>query len=33
MFWKLSEKLLAEGKIKPHPVALRKGGLAGIPGG
>ncbi|KAJ4348856.1 uncharacterized protein N0V89_010235 [Didymosphaeria variabile] len=33
MFWKVSHKLLAEGKIKPHPVALRKGGLAGIPGG
>jgi NADPH:quinone reductase-like Zn-dependent oxidoreductase len=33
MFWKLSQKLLAEGKVKPHPVALRKGGLAGIPGG
>jgi NADPH:quinone reductase-like Zn-dependent oxidoreductase len=33
MFWKLSQKLLADGKIKPHPVALRKGGLAGIPGG
>lgn len=33
MFWKLSQKLLADGKIKPHPVALRKGGLAGIPAG
>jgi hypothetical protein len=33
MFWKLSQKLLAEGKVKPHPVALRQGGLAGIPGG
>jgi NADPH:quinone reductase-like Zn-dependent oxidoreductase len=33
MFWKLSQKLLAEGKVKPHPVVLRKGGLAGIPGG
>jgi len=33
MFWKLSQKLLADGKVKPHPVALRKGGLAGIPGG
>ncbi|KAL5372953.1 hypothetical protein PMIN02_012516 [Paraphaeosphaeria minitans] len=33
MFWKLSQKLLAEGKVKPHPVALRKGGLAGIAGG
>lgn len=33
MFWELSQKLLTEGKVKPHPVALRKGGLAGIPGG
>ncbi|KAJ4337891.1 hypothetical protein N0V95_008205 [Ascochyta clinopodiicola] len=33
MFWELSHKLLAEGKVKPHPVALRKGGLAGIPEG
>lgn len=27
----LSEKLLAQGKIKPHPVELRNGGLDGIP--
>jgi NADPH:quinone reductase-like Zn-dependent oxidoreductase len=33
MFWELSQALLAEGKVKPHPVAMRKGGLAGIPGG
>jgi NADPH:quinone reductase-like Zn-dependent oxidoreductase len=33
MFWKLSNELLAAGKIKPHPVALRKGGLGGIPDG
>lgn len=30
MFWKLSNKLLASGQIKPHPVALRKGGLRGV---
>ncbi|KAF1974046.1 GroES-like protein [Bimuria novae-zelandiae CBS 107.79] len=33
MFWKLSQKLLGEGKIKTHPVALRTGGLGGIPNG
>jgi hypothetical protein len=33
MFWKLSNTLLASGQIKPHPVALRKGGLGGIPDG
>jgi NADPH:quinone reductase-like Zn-dependent oxidoreductase len=33
MFWELSGKLLAEGKIKAHPVALRSGGLGGIPDG
>ncbi len=33
MFWKLSNELLAAGKIKPHPVAQRNGGLAGIPNG
>lgn len=32
-FWELSQKLLADGKIKPHPVALRKGGLAAVPDG
>ncbi|KAF2870196.1 oxidoreductase-like protein [Massariosphaeria phaeospora] len=32
-FWKLSNELLAAGKIKPHPVALRSGGLSGIPDG
>lgn len=32
-FWKLSEELLAQGKLVPHPVALREGGLAGIPSG
>ena len=33
MFWKLSQQLLASGQIKPHPVALRSGGLNGIPNG
>jgi hypothetical protein len=33
MFWKLFNELLAAGKIKSHPVALQKGGLAGIPEG
>lgn len=33
MFWSLSGKLLAEGKIKPHPVALGAGGLQGVPAG
>jgi hypothetical protein len=31
MFWKLNTQLLAEGKIKPHPVTKGTGGLAGIP--
>lgn len=33
MFWELTQKLLAEGKIKAHPVSLRPLGLAGIPAG
>ena len=33
MFWKLSQKLLEEGKIRPHPVAMGKGGLSGVPDG
>ncbi|CAG8955808.1 hypothetical protein HYFRA_00011677 [Hymenoscyphus fraxineus] len=33
MFWELTQKLLAEGKITPHPVSLRPLGLAGIPDG
>lgn len=33
MFWKLSNELLSAGKLKPHPVALREGGLHGIPNG
>lgn len=30
MFWKLSEKLFAEGKIKVHPTDVRKGGLPAV---
>jgi NADPH:quinone reductase-like Zn-dependent oxidoreductase len=30
MFWKLSHPLLVEGKIKPHPVEIRSGGLEGM---
>ena len=33
MFWELNARLLAEGKIKTHPVTLRNGGFAGIPAG
>ncbi|KAI9742876.1 MAG: hypothetical protein M1818_003605 [Claussenomyces sp. TS43310] len=33
MFWKLNAKLLAEGKIKPHPVSVQAGGLQGVPAG
>lgn len=33
MFWRLSGQLLAQGKIKTHPVSLRAGGLRGIPSG
>jgi hypothetical protein len=33
MFWELNGKLLAEGKIKPHPAIVRERGLAGIPDG
>jgi len=32
-FWKLSNELLASGQVKPHPIALRSGGLGGIPAG
>jgi hypothetical protein len=32
-FWKLSNELLAQGRVKTHPIALREGGLAGIPDG
>jgi hypothetical protein len=33
MFWKLNAELIEEGKILPHPVTLRSGGLHGIPAG
>ncbi|MCJ1381235.1 hypothetical protein MMC17_004344 [Xylographa soralifera] len=33
MFWKMIEKLLAEGKVKTHPVAVREQGLQGNPDG
>lgn len=32
-FWALHAKLMAEGKIKPHPVTVREGGLQGVPKG
>ncbi|OCK73716.1 oxidoreductase-like protein [Lepidopterella palustris CBS 459.81] len=32
-FWKVTERLLNEGKIKAHPVKVMEGGLAGIPAG
>ncbi|KAF1956493.1 oxidoreductase-like protein [Byssothecium circinans] len=32
-FWKLSNELLAKGRLQSHPVALRSGGLSGIPDG
>lgn len=31
--WELHRKLLEEGKVKPHPVTVKEGGLAGIPEG
>lgn len=33
MFWELGGKLIAEGKIKHHPMTIRDGGLYGIPSG
>ncbi|MCJ1394788.1 hypothetical protein MMC18_007668 [Xylographa bjoerkii] len=33
MFWKMSEKLLAEGRIKTHPMIVDERGLQGIPDG
>jgi len=30
MFWALSEKLVADGKLKAHPVTIGKGGLQGV---
>jgi len=32
-FWKLTEGLLSEGKLKTHPAEVREGGLAAIPQG
>ena len=32
-FWHLSEKLVAEGRIIPHPVTVKSGGLGAIPAG
>lgn len=32
-FAKLSESLLAEGKIRPHPIEVKNGGLEAVPGG
>ncbi|MCJ1252152.1 hypothetical protein MMC30_009390 [Trapelia coarctata] len=29
-FWSIAEELLSEGKVKPHPVDLRPGGLKGV---
>ncbi|THC90563.1 hypothetical protein EYZ11_009964 [Aspergillus tanneri] len=29
-FWAMAQKLLAEGKVKPHPVSVREGGLRGV---
>ncbi|THC98053.1 hypothetical protein EYZ11_002479 [Aspergillus tanneri] len=29
-FWATAQKLLAEGKVKPHPVSVRQGGLRGV---
>lgn len=29
-FWKMSAVLIAEGKLKNHPVVLREGGLWGL---
>jgi NADPH:quinone reductase-like Zn-dependent oxidoreductase len=32
-FWGIAEELIRQGKVVPHPVAQRAGGLAGIPDG
>ena len=32
-FWEISRKLLADGKVKVHPVQVEKGGLEGVFGG
>ena len=33
MFWKLNAQLLAERKVKTHPITVRENGLQGIPNG
>ncbi|KAM3080559.1 hypothetical protein ACMFMG_005501 [Clarireedia jacksonii] len=33
MFWKLTEELVAQGKVKPHPAVVKEGGLGGVPEG
>ena len=33
MFWQLSERLVHDGKLKPHPVKVGKDGLVGVFGG
>jgi hypothetical protein len=33
MFWTLSERLIHDWKLEPHPVEVRKGGLEGVFGG
>lgn len=30
MFWKLTEELFREGKLKPHPIRVGKDGLVGV---
>ena len=30
MFWKLTEALFEQGKLKPHPARVGKGGLLGV---
>ncbi|KAI4174384.1 MAG: hypothetical protein LQ343_002319 [Gyalolechia ehrenbergii] len=32
-FWALHGRYLAEGKVRPHPVTVREGGLGGVPEG
>ncbi|PQE03694.1 alcohol dehydrogenase protein [Rutstroemia sp. NJR-2017a BBW] len=33
MFWGLNEELVGRGKVRPHPVEVREGGLGGVPTG
>ena len=32
-FWKLNAEFLKEGKVKPHPVTVKDGGLLMVPDG